>query len=247
MREFRVNFTNARFLNVRLIARTFSQYKSCWQSPGTFKLCPDYENRHWMQLIQVRAFRLRASHPVTSKTGNHGGCRNPDRMTGVLNLSGVDCAGPPAPAPPGDRRRSSPRPAPTLPPGRRLTTGPRKSPINALITGRFPEFIQPNIEWHLQRTFGEHGAAAAEGDARIPCGFSKRAFSEHVRLRESDFHTRHTGIRPLGTTPAARPPGDGRIPQGLRAWRRPGTTRSGKKSDQRIDSKALSRIYTTKN
>jgi hypothetical protein len=41
--------------------------------------------------------------------------------------------------------------------------------------------------------------------ARIPCGFSECSFSELVLLRESILNTRYTSIRPLGTTPAARP------------------------------------------
>jgi hypothetical protein len=42
-----------------------------------------------------------------------------------------------------------------------VAAGVRKSQINALITNNFTEFTQPNIEWHLQRTFGEHADPAA--------------------------------------------------------------------------------------
>jgi hypothetical protein len=87
-----------------------------------------------------------------------------------------------------------------------------KSSINPLIENRFPEFLQPTIEWHLLRTFGEQGDPPAEGEggaacafrlqrrycvhARIPCVFFECSFSELVRLRESGPIARHAGISP---------------------------------------------------
>jgi hypothetical protein len=45
-----------------------------------------------------------------------------------------------------------------------VTPGLRKSPTNALTANNFPEFLQPRIEWPLQRTFGEHDDPPAAGD-----------------------------------------------------------------------------------
>jgi hypothetical protein len=114
-----------------------------------------------------------------------------------------------------------------------------KSPANTLIANDFSEFPQPNIEWHLKRTFAEHGSPPAEGDGCAYCAhfvpspgiafmhefrvnFSDARFLE-FRLRETDPGTRHAGIGPLRTTPAARPGAmaEGRAPWGLRARRRP--------------------------
>ena len=38
----------------------------------------------------------------------------------------------------------------------------KKIKVKALTTNGFPEFIQPNIEWQLKRTFREHGGRPAK-------------------------------------------------------------------------------------
>jgi hypothetical protein len=84
------------------------------------------------------------------------GCRDPRRTTGVRRCKPRLCRPSCTPSPGGRRRvqragtNVAVRPAGDGDPG-------EKSQINALTVNGFPELPQPTIEWHLQRTFGEHG------------------------------------------------------------------------------------------
>jgi hypothetical protein len=100
-------------------------------------------------------FRLRASSPVASETGDRAGDAA-IRVTGVRKPAiAAELLAPARTSPPGRR-------------GRRAW----KSPINALIENRFPKFLQPKIERYLQRTFGEH--ADRQGDRCAYCATAGR-------------------------------------------------------------------------
>jgi hypothetical protein len=145
-----------------------------------------------MQLIRARLFRLRASSPVASETGNRGAIpqsarhdRRPQASTAAAILRHRTAS---PGSPPGSF------PARTAPPGRPANTASlEKSSVNTLITNTFPEFMQPKIERHLRRTFGEHGDLRPKAmSARLP-------WARRQPFARAPVACEHAGGRPAAT------------------------------------------------